>query len=413
MNSNQDKAVTKVSMNENSEMQKDHQVRTHANSPVIPKEDLNGTGNESYIEKSLSIDTANAEHASKDLPCGTFFEQNTSNVDKDESTDTAMTASDSATSSNFEKSEEKKFKKPKKVSVKAEKLSTAEKLDKSQQEHIVRKAANVREAVKAHREGKRRGQESSDVEEEEEEERRQRQKREEEEFTKLPEDTTQMSHYDLNARLDGPNPDGNDDDDNQPVAAGKTKKRRSKKNKKKGDQDDLQAFDMNTGNFTTDMGNTTQGLNDTEAPMNGKKVKKDKKKKRKDKKKNRHASKPTEKEICASNYPNTGACHDACVSPSASAEAECRRMGHKSCAMYCLVDMGGKLPPKKSHTSEQSKLLAGFNKSKAKKCAREGGKCKCKGTVSYGKPGTIEGAVFKKSTGRIRCNNRTFGDPFS
>merc|ERR1712141_739855 len=119
-------------------------------------------------EKSLSIDTANAEHASKDLPCGTFFEQNTSNVDKDELTDTAMTASDSATSSNFEKSEEKKFKKHKKVSVKAEKLSTAEKLDKSQQEHIVRKAANVREAVKAHREGKRRGQESSDEEEEEE-----------------------------------------------------------------------------------------------------------------------------------------------------------------------------------------------------------------------------------------------------
>ena len=52
--------------------------------------------------------------------------------------------------------------------MKADKLSTAEKLDKSQQEHIVRKAANVREAVKAHREGKRRGQESSDEEEEEE-----------------------------------------------------------------------------------------------------------------------------------------------------------------------------------------------------------------------------------------------------
>ena len=168
MNSNQDQAVTKVSMNENSEMQKDHQVRTHANSTVISKEDLNGTGKESYIERSLLIDTANAEHASKDLPCGTFFEPNTSNVDKDDLTDTAMTASDSATSSNFEKSEEKKFKKPKKVSVKAEKLSTAEKLDKSQQEHIVRKAANVREAVKAHREGKRRGQESSDEEEEEE-----------------------------------------------------------------------------------------------------------------------------------------------------------------------------------------------------------------------------------------------------
>merc|ERR1712154_388227 len=106
MNSDQDKAVTKVSMNKNSEMQMGHQVRTHANSTVILKEDLNGTGKESYIERSLSIDTANAEHASKDLPCGTFFEQNTSNKDdKDDLTDTAMTASDSATSSNFEKSE--------------------------------------------------------------------------------------------------------------------------------------------------------------------------------------------------------------------------------------------------------------------------------------------------------------------
>lgn len=78
------------------------------------------------------------------------------------------------------------------------------------------------------------------MEEEEEEERRQRQKREEEEFTKLPEDTTQMSHYDLNARLDGPTADK--DDENQPV--GKSKKRKGKKNKKKGDQDELQAFDM-------------------------------------------------------------------------------------------------------------------------------------------------------------------------
>jgi hypothetical protein len=52
------------------------------------------------------------------------------------------------------------------------------------------------------------------MEEEEEEERRQRQKREEEEFTKLPEDTTQMSHYDLNARLDGPTPDGEDGNEN-------------------------------------------------------------------------------------------------------------------------------------------------------------------------------------------------------
>ena len=40
-----------------------------------------------------------------------------------------------------------------------------------------------------------------------------------------------MSHYDLNARLEGPTPDGGYDDPIQ----GKTKKRKSKKNKKKGD----------------------------------------------------------------------------------------------------------------------------------------------------------------------------------
>lgn len=71
------------------------------------------------------------------------------------------------------------------------------------------------------------------MEEEEEEERRQRQKREEEEFTKLPEDTTQMSHYDLNARTEGgPVPDGEE-------TVGKTKKRKGKKGKKKGDNDEL------------------------------------------------------------------------------------------------------------------------------------------------------------------------------
>lgn len=37
------------------------------------------------------------------------------------------------------------------------------------------------------------------MEEEEEEERRQRQKKEEEEFTKLPEDTTNMAHYEMNS----------------------------------------------------------------------------------------------------------------------------------------------------------------------------------------------------------------------
>jgi len=83
------------------------------------------------------------------------------------------------------------------------------------------------------------------MEEEEEEERRQRQKREEEEFTKLPEDTTQMSHYDLNARNgEEPTPDGEE-------TVGKTKKRKSKKNKKKNDNDELQAFDSGSNAYTT------------------------------------------------------------------------------------------------------------------------------------------------------------------
>jgi len=41
-----------------------------------------------------------------------------------------------------------------------------------------------------------------------------------------------MSHYDLNARLEGPTPDGVD----EPIQ-GKTKKRKGKKNKKKGSQE--------------------------------------------------------------------------------------------------------------------------------------------------------------------------------
>jgi len=119
------------------------------------------------------------------------------------------------------------------------------------------------------------------MEEEEEEERRQRQKREEEEFTKLPEDTTQMSHYDLNAKAgEEPTPDGEE-------TVGKTKKRKSKKGKKgKNDNDELQAFDYATGDYTTQMGDTTQGLNETDAPLKGKK-RKDGKKKRKDKHKNK------------------------------------------------------------------------------------------------------------------------------
>ena len=118
------------------------------------------------------------------------------------------------------------------------------------------------------------------MEEEEEEERRQRQKREEEEFTKLPEDTTQMSHYDLNARTAGEEatPDGEE-------TVGKTKKRKSKKKKGKGGDDELQAFDYATGEYSTQMGETTQGLNETDAPLKGKKRKEGKNKQKSEKEK--------------------------------------------------------------------------------------------------------------------------------
>merc|ERR1712127_751634 len=120
------------------------------------------------------------------------------------------------------------------------------------------------------------------MEEEEEEERRQRQKREEEEFTRLPEDTTNMSHYDL-ASASNPNQGEGD------VKKEGSKKRKGKKNKNKDNNDDVQEYDaynnvaVTPGDFnTSEMGNTTNQLNDTEAPMKGKKVK-DKKKKKKDK----------------------------------------------------------------------------------------------------------------------------------
>ena len=165
---NQEEAVNTLSFENNSEMQA-HSGEIDISIASVQSKDLNGTGNGSLTEHGLSsADVAETGDASKAECVGQQSMPQSTIIDKEELTDSAMTVSDSAASSNTEKPEEKKLKKSKKVSVKADKLSTAEKLDKSQQEHIVRKAANVREAVKAHREGKRRGQESSDEEEEEE-----------------------------------------------------------------------------------------------------------------------------------------------------------------------------------------------------------------------------------------------------
>ena len=165
---NQEQAVTGSSFENNSKMQEEQLPDGVVESTVDQKKDLDISENVSCTEPGPSnAEVAITDHSTP-LQTGSDLVSQSSNADREELTDSAMTASDSAASNSLDKSEEKKLKKSKKVSVKAEKLSTAEKLDKSQQEHIVRKAANVREAVKAHREGKRRGQESSDEEEEEE-----------------------------------------------------------------------------------------------------------------------------------------------------------------------------------------------------------------------------------------------------
>lgn len=136
------------------------------------------------------------------------------------------------------------------------------------------------------REAKLRRAEKELMEEEEEEERRQRQKKEEEEFTRLPEDTTQMSHYDMTTTgTTNINMTTNSEMLNLKASG---KKRKKNKRKNKNDNDDINEISVgvNQTDFTSDMGNTTTGLNETHEPLKGKKHKDDKKKKkRKDKNK--------------------------------------------------------------------------------------------------------------------------------
>merc|ERR1719498_60983 len=118
------------------------------------------------------------------------------------------------------------------------------------------------------REAKLKRAEKELMEEEEEEERRQRQKQEEEEFTRLPEETTNMSHYEMTSTTN-------------PALMNTQAQLNPKKNKKKGkkgkNQDD-NVEDFAVGVSTNDFG---------DGPKAGKKVKgkDDKKKKRKDKNK--------------------------------------------------------------------------------------------------------------------------------
>ena len=126
------------------------------------------------------------------------------------------------------------------------------------------------------REAKLKRAEKELMEEEEEEERRQRQKKEEEEFTRLPEDTTNLSHYDLNS-TSNPNLTSTAD-----MLNAKGKKKKSKKNKNKNDNDEVDELTVGgaTSEYNSEMGNTTQGMLEDDK-------KKKKKKKRKDKNKNK------------------------------------------------------------------------------------------------------------------------------
>merc|ERR1712166_531991 len=110
---------------------------------------------------------------------------------------------------------------------------------------------------------------------------------EEEEFTRLPEDTTQMSHYDMTST--GTTSINMTTNSEMLNLKGQSKKRKKSKNKNKNNNDDVDevSVGVSPSDFTTsEMGNTTTGLNDTHEPMKGKKHKDEKKKKkRKDKNK--------------------------------------------------------------------------------------------------------------------------------
>merc|ERR1711998_622080 len=111
-------------------------------------------------------------------------------------------------------------------------------------------------------------------EEEEEEDRRQRQKMEEEEFTRLPEDTTNMSQYDLSAATA------------TNMTTGAEMLKDSKKNKGKNNNDDVNEMSVGVTptDYQSEIGNSTSAINDTTEPLRSKK---EKKKKRKDKNKGR------------------------------------------------------------------------------------------------------------------------------
>ena len=112
-------------------------------------------------------------------------------------------------------------------------------------------------------------------EEEEEEERRQRQLKEEEEFTKLPDEATDLNEAEFGSDDDKATPDIDDDE--------KSKKRKKKRKSKKKVQDTDMLAEYNTGeDGSSTLGNTTSGLmNDTDMPLKDERKKKKKKRSKK------------------------------------------------------------------------------------------------------------------------------------
>merc|ERR1712167_9607 len=105
-------------------------------------------------------------------------------------------------------------------------------------------------------------------------------KRAEKELTRLPEDTTNMSQYDLSAATATNMTTGGE------MLKGSKKRRDKKKNKGKNNNDDVQELSVGVTptDYQSEIGNSTSAINDTTEPLRSKK---EKKKKRKDKNKGR------------------------------------------------------------------------------------------------------------------------------
>jgi len=82
---------------------------------------------------------------------------------------------------------------------------------------------------------------------------------------------------------------------------------------------------------------------------------------------------------------------------------------HSSESLGCNNNVFGDPIPgtyKQCHCRPQKKATVALKR--WEHCASEGGNCQCNGTVRYGENGKF---AFGNSSGRLACNNATFGDP--